>query len=60
MFDVFLEDLSIVDLRFGFLVHNCVHSRLETSENTEFGQQITNISFDQVCFQLAQWFIKLM
>ena len=46
-FEVCLEDLSILDLRFGFLVNNCVYSRLETFENPQFGQHITNISFEQ-------------
>ena len=38
-------NLSILDLRFGFLVNNCVDSRLETSGNPIFDQTITKISF---------------
>ena len=43
---VFLKDLNILDLRFGFLVENCVYSRLETFGNPQFGQQITKFSFE--------------
>ena len=48
VFNVFLEDLSILDLGFGFLVKNYVYSRLETSGNPQFGQHITNFSFEKV------------
>ena len=36
---------SILDLRFEFLVNNCVYSRLELSGNPQFGQKITKIIF---------------
>ena len=52
MFEVFLQDLSILDLGFGFgfLVNNSVYSRLETSRNPQFGQTTTKLSFGKVCF----------
>ena len=46
-FPGFLEDLNTLDLGFGFLVNNCVYSRLETSGNLQVGQQITKFSFEQ-------------
>ena len=48
LFEVFLKDLSILDLRFGFLVKNWVCSRLETSENSQFGQKVSKYTCD--CF----------
>ena len=33
MFEVSLQDLSFLDLRFEFLVNNYVYNRLETSGN---------------------------
>ena len=41
----FLQDVIILDLGFGFLVGNCVYSRLETSGNPKFGQNTTKFSF---------------
>ena len=45
-FEVFLQDLSILDLEFGFLAKNCVYSRLEASRIPQVGQQITKVGFD--------------
>ena len=47
---VFLEDLNILDLIFGFLVKNWVYSRLETSVNPQFGQTITKKKIETVCW----------
>ena len=49
-FEAFLEDLTVLDLRFGFLVKNYVYSRLETSGNLQFGQNITKFSFENVFY----------
>ena len=38
----------MLDLGFGFLVKNRVYSRLETSENPQFGQQITKFGFETI------------
>ena len=47
-FQVFLKDFNMLDLGFGFLVKNYVYSRLETSGDPQFGQQITKFSFELV------------
>ena len=40
-----------IDSCFGFLVKNCVYSRLETSGIPQFGGTITKMSFEKsVCF----------
>ena len=59
MFEVFLQDLTILDLGFGFLEKNYVYSRLETSENHQFGQQITKHSFEKDLFKSHQGVIVL-
>ena len=48
--EVYLQDLSMLDLGFGFFVKNCVYSRLETSTNPQCGQTITTFSFEQLFF----------
>ena len=54
--EVFLQDLNVLDIIFGFLVRNCLYSRLETSGDPQFGQQITKSSFEQVFVgQPDQW-----
>ena len=37
-----------MDLGFGLLVKNCVYSRLETSGNPQFGQQLTKFSLEKL------------
>ena len=59
MFQIFLQDLRILDLGFGFLVKSCVYSWLEMSGNHQFGQQITKSSFETVCFKLDQRFPRI-
>ena len=39
--------MSIVGLGFGFLVENCLYSRLETSGNPQLRQQITKFKFEK-------------
>ena len=51
-FDDSLEDLNILDLRFGFLVKNSVYSRLETSGNLQFSQKVSKSRCETVLFYL--------
>ena len=44
----------MLDLGFGLLLKNCVHSRLETFGNPQFGQQITKFSFEIVVLKPDQ------
>ena len=45
---VFLKGLTILDLGFGFLVNNCVYSRLGTRGSLQFGQQIIKKPFESI------------
>ena len=38
----------MLDLGFGFLVNNYEYSRLETSGNPRFGQEVSKFSFEYV------------
>ena len=49
---VFLNDKTILDLGFGFLVKYYVYSRLEPSGNPKFDQQVAKFSFGRI-FVLA-------
>ena len=53
MFEDFLLDLSILELGFGFLRTNYVYSRLETSGNPKFGQNITEFIFDKNNYRIS-------
>ena len=47
----------MLDFIFGFLAESCVYSRLETSGNPQFVQQITKFSFEQLLFNLISGLI---
>ena len=36
-----------MNFRFGFLLKNCVYSRLETFGNPQFGQKVAKFSFGE-------------
>ena len=64
---MFLQELSMLDLRFGFLVKNLVYIyiyiyiRLETSGNHQFGQKHLKSWFrTSFLFKPDQWVIRVV
>ena len=41
-------------------MNNCAYSRLETSGNIRFGQNITKFSFEKVYLKPDQWVIDII
>ena len=53
-FLVFLWDLIVLDLGFGFLVNNCVYSLLEASENPNVVKQQPKLVLEKFCVKPDQ------
>ena len=60
IFPFWLPKLSIFDLRFGFLVENCIYSQLDRSRIPKFGQKMQNIFFNMICLKYDHWVMAIL
>ena len=54
---MFLQDLSMLDLGFGFLVKHCVYSGLESLETSNLVNKYPNLVLKKFLFKPDQWVI---